>query len=187
MRNTRKFGQILRSKKRPRPTPRSGRVSRINCNTSRQIPARVIEAENARAVSIAGPHTLSPILRTSLFHRVAGGHRRHSQPELLVCRRRLTNSFFLTDRCSLSEQIPFILASNWRAFILAMRDRDRANKNVIEIFVFSVTSNDFPHDMLLLSFFIENRRCHPLSGYQAVLVGGTGYGLNRNGSTIDSR
>ena len=30
-----------------------------------------------------------------------------------------------------------------------MRDRDRANKNKIEIFVFSVSSNDFPHDMLL--------------------------------------
>jgi hypothetical protein len=33
-----------------------------------------------------------------------------------------------------------------------MRDRDRANKNEIEIFAFSVTSNDFPHDMLLLTF-----------------------------------
>ena len=33
-----------------------------------------------------------------------------------------------------------------------MRDRDRANKNKTEIFVFSVTSNDFPHDMLLLTF-----------------------------------
>jgi hypothetical protein len=32
-----------------------------------------------------------------------------------------------------------------------MGDRDRANKNEIEIFVFSVTSNDFPHDMLLLT------------------------------------
>ena len=45
----------------------------------------------------------------------------------------------------------FILASSRRAFILAMGDRDRANKNEIEIFVFSVTSNDFPHDMLLLT------------------------------------
>jgi hypothetical protein len=47
---------------------------------------------------------------TSLFHRVAGGHkqhRRHSHPELLVCRIRLTNSFFLKDRCSLSDQISF--------------------------------------------------------------------------------
>ena len=64
---------------------------------------------------------------------------------------RLTNSFFLKDRCSLSDQISFILASSRRAFILAMRDRDRANKNEIEIFVFSVTSDDFPHDMLLLT------------------------------------
>src|SRR5262249_12477076 len=64
---------------------------------------------------------------------------------------RLTNSFFLKDRCSLFDQISFILASSRRAFILAMRDRDRANKNEIEIFVFSVTSNDFPHDMLLLT------------------------------------
>jgi hypothetical protein len=49
----------------------------------------------------------------------------------------------------------FILASNWRGFILAMRDRDRANKNEIEIFVFSVTSNDFPHDVLLLIFSLK--------------------------------
>ena len=41
--------------------------------------------------------------------------------------------------------------------MLAMRDRDRANKSEIEIFVFSVTLNDFPHVMLLLIFFIENR------------------------------
>ena|SRR5215831_12709214 len=38
----------------------------------------------------------------------------------------------LKDRCSLSDQISFILASNRRAFTLAMRDRDRANKNEIE-------------------------------------------------------
>ena len=36
-----------------------------------------------------------------------------------------------------------------------MRDRYRANKNVIEIFVCSVTSNDFPHDMLLLIFSLK--------------------------------
>src|SRR5471032_1496834 len=44
MRNTRKSGQILRSKKRPRPTLRSGRGSRTNSNTSHPIPARVIDA-----------------------------------------------------------------------------------------------------------------------------------------------
>src|SRR6267142_1603836 len=51
MRNTRKSGQILRSKKRPRPALRSGRGSRTNSNTSRQIPARVIEADSARAAT----------------------------------------------------------------------------------------------------------------------------------------
>src|ERR1022692_2556667 len=45
MRNTQKSGQILRSKKRPRPTLRSGRAGWTNSNTSRQIPARVIEAD----------------------------------------------------------------------------------------------------------------------------------------------
>src|SRR5262249_4119105 len=44
MRNTQESGQILRSKKRPRRTLRSGRGSRINSNTSRQIPARVIDS-----------------------------------------------------------------------------------------------------------------------------------------------
>src|ERR1700688_3797494 len=44
-------GQILRKKKRPRPTLRSGRGSRTNSNTSHQIPARVIEADSARAAT----------------------------------------------------------------------------------------------------------------------------------------
>src|SRR5215472_4857799 len=55
MQNTQKFGQTSRSKKRPRPTPRSGRGSQINCNTSHQIPVRVIEAVNARAASVSAP------------------------------------------------------------------------------------------------------------------------------------
>ena len=45
-----------------------------------------------------------------------------------VCRRRLTNSFLLKDRCSLSDQISFILASSRRAFIVAMRDRGGPDK-----------------------------------------------------------
>ena len=53
-----------------------------------------------------------------------------------------------------------------------MRDRDRANKNEIEIFVFSVTSNDFPHDVLLLIFSLKigaairnrGRSCADISG-----------------------
>ena len=44
-----KIWPILRSKKRPRRTLRSGRGSRTNSNTSHQIPAPVIEAESACA------------------------------------------------------------------------------------------------------------------------------------------
>src|SRR4029077_17142326 len=54
MRNTRKSRQILRSKKRPRRTLRSGRGSRTNSNTSHQIPARVIEADSPSAVVYGG-------------------------------------------------------------------------------------------------------------------------------------
>src|ERR1700732_5577516 len=52
MRNTRKSGQILRSKKRPHPTPRSGRGSRTNFHTSQQIPARVIEAHKVNVLPV---------------------------------------------------------------------------------------------------------------------------------------
>ena len=65
-----------------------------------------------------------------------------------------------------------------------MRDRDRANKNEIEIFVFSVTSNDVPHDMLLLILSLKIGAAVRVS---AVVLDRTRYGLNRNGSTIDSR
>src|SRR6266853_3437144 len=51
MRSTQRLGRISRSKKRPHPTLRSGRGSRTNSNTSRQIPARVIEADSVRAIS----------------------------------------------------------------------------------------------------------------------------------------
>src|SRR6266545_4159634 len=54
MRNTRKSGQILRSKKRPHPTLRSGRGSRTNSNTSYQIQARVIEADSPSVVVYGG-------------------------------------------------------------------------------------------------------------------------------------
>src|SRR6266545_5716893 len=57
MRNTRKSGQILRSKKRPRPTLRSGRGNRTNSNTSHQIPERVIEADSVRAVWVPDPRS----------------------------------------------------------------------------------------------------------------------------------
>ncbi len=57
--------QRLRSKKRPRPTGRSGTERRTNSNIFRQIPARVIEAENARAVSVPAPSSPDPTGRTS--------------------------------------------------------------------------------------------------------------------------
>jgi Fe-S-cluster-containing hydrogenase component 2 len=47
---SRKSGQILRSKKRPHAILRSGRASRTNSNTSHQIQARVIEADSTNAV-----------------------------------------------------------------------------------------------------------------------------------------
>src|SRR6516165_9631268 len=55
--NTQESGQRLRSKKRPRRTIRTGRGSRTNSNTSRQIPARVIDAgcdTRSQAQALAG-------------------------------------------------------------------------------------------------------------------------------------
>ena len=47
----------IKVKKRPRPTPRSGRGSRTKSNTSHQISARVIEAGSARAVWVPDPRS----------------------------------------------------------------------------------------------------------------------------------
>src|SRR6516164_8351952 len=44
MRNTRKSGQILKSKKNPRPTGKSGRGSQANSNIFRQVLAWVTES-----------------------------------------------------------------------------------------------------------------------------------------------
>jgi hypothetical protein len=62
---------------------------------------------------------------------------------------RLTNRFFLKDRCALPDQMSFFLARCCRAFVLAKGDRHGANKNEIAIFVFSVTAKDFSHGVLL--------------------------------------
>src|SRR5262245_25898869 len=68
MRNTRKSGQILRSRKRPRPTGRSGRGSRTNSNTSHQIPARVIEADEASDFRLGGQSRPdASVARTAAF------------------------------------------------------------------------------------------------------------------------
>ena len=61
----------------------------------------------------------------------------------------LTNNFFLEGGCALSDQMPFLLTFFWRAFVFAMRDHNSANDNEIAILVFSVSTKDFPHEMLL--------------------------------------
>src|SRR6266566_5356332 len=60
MRNTREAGHRLRSKKRPRPTLRSGRGSRTNSNTSHHIPVRVAEREERPHRIGAGPEDNQP-------------------------------------------------------------------------------------------------------------------------------
>ena len=52
-----------------------------------------------------------------------------------------------------------------------MRDKDRANKNEIEIFVFSVTSNDFPHDVLLLIFSSKLGPSYRIVGSRSLIEG----------------
>ncbi len=55
MPNTQKSGPNIMVKKTPQPTLRNGRGSRTNSKTSHQIPARLIEADGARAS--AGPRS----------------------------------------------------------------------------------------------------------------------------------
>jgi hypothetical protein len=50
----------------------------------------------------------------------------------------------------------FVLTFSWRAFVFAMRDSDGADKNEIAIIVFSVTTKDVPHEMLLYGFKSRN-------------------------------
>src|SRR6516164_6627930 len=107
-----------------------------------------------------------------------------------VCKGQLTNRFFLKDRRSFSDQISFILASNRRGFILAMRDRDRAYKraykNEIEIFVFSVTSNDFPHDMLTLAT-ARHHIFEPIVEHNSLVARSTNLRAEDSASLVASR
>jgi hypothetical protein len=61
------------------------------------------------------------------------------------------SSLFLSlkDCCALPDQMPFVLTLSWRAFVFAMRDRNRADKDEIATSVFGVTAKDFPHEALL--------------------------------------
>src|ERR1700739_3995351 len=69
--------------------------------------------------------------------------------------------FFLEDRCPLTDHTSFILTFSWRGFVFAMGRRDRSNKNKFATLVFSVTTKDFPHDILLYglkSSFMDEKK-----------------------------
>src|SRR5215813_3639517 len=88
MRNTQGSGQILRSKKRPRRTIRSGRGSRTNSNTSRQIPARVIDAGYDTRACTHKSRRLIVMAVTKCLILSAEGERVHSSVEVgvILCR-----------------------------------------------------------------------------------------------------
>src|SRR6266404_2554775 len=91
MPNTRKFGQILQSKKHSRPTLRSGRGSRTNSNTSRQIPARVINA----AYATLGGYRLGVYPRLRLLPRHRHGRTRSTANIAKTWSRRATGEVLL--------------------------------------------------------------------------------------------
>jgi hypothetical protein len=68
----------------------------------------------------------------------------------------LTNTFFLKDRRALPYQMSFVLTFPWRAFIFAMRNRDCTNLDEISILALSVTTKDFPHDVLLYALSLTS-------------------------------
>jgi hypothetical protein len=61
----------------------------------------------------------------------------------------LTDNFLLEDRCASFDQMSFFSTFCWGGFVFVMRDRNRPNKDGIAILALSVTTKDFPHDMLL--------------------------------------
>jgi hypothetical protein len=64
---------------------------------------------------------------------------------LSVSPQRLANGLFLEDRCALPDQTSLFSASDGRAFVLANRDWDSADKREIAVFIFGITANDSPH------------------------------------------
>src|SRR5262249_38674468 len=57
----------------------------------------------------------------------------------------ISQDLLLKDRCPLPDQTSFGLTFPWARFVLAMRDRDRANKNEVAISVFCVATKDLSH------------------------------------------
>ena len=70
---------------------------------------------------------------------------RTPRQKLPTSRRFSSNRFFPKDRCTLANQMSFLLAHSWSAFVLAKGDRHGANKNEVAIFVFSVATKGFSH------------------------------------------
>src|SRR5215831_16921984 len=70
---------------------------------------------------------------------------------------RLTNRFFPKDRCTLPNQMSFLLAHSCSAFVLAKGDRHGANKNEIATFVFSE-----PRRAFLLRVLLDGKGGDPL-------------------------
>jgi hypothetical protein len=91
-----------------------------------------------------------------------------STPERLRSTRRagmgrLTNNFLFKDRCALPDQMSFVLTFPWRAFVFACGTGIVPTLDEISILALSVTTKDFPHDMLLprLTGSVLPRRCFP--------------------------
>ncbi len=71
------------------------------------------------------------------------------------------NYFFLEDRCSLTDHSSFVLTFSWRGLVFARGEGNRSNKNKLASLAFSVTTKDFPHDILLYglkSSFMDKKR-----------------------------
>ena len=63
-------------------------------------------------------------------------------PNYALRTERSASNLSLKDSCALSDQMSFVPAFPWRFFVLAVGNRDRANKNEIAIIVFGVTTKD---------------------------------------------
>jgi hypothetical protein len=88
--------------------------------------AAILHAQPAGAVlwDRMRQQRLLPCLRIFRPEPIDNGRNRHNHN---LCKRRLTYNFFLKDRCALPDQISFSLTSSRRAYILAMRYRNRSN------------------------------------------------------------
>src|SRR5262249_2477556 len=108
-----KLGRISRSKRLPRLTLRSGRASRTNFNTSRRIPARVIEANRDVRFTPKSGHV--QCTRPCLLWANSG----HSpRPSSLVRRQRRTGAFEFEDKTvRVIGSTRLCMQSGWQDFL----------------------------------------------------------------------